>query len=346
MITRSDRFAARFALLALGAVGAVGAPSRARADEPALDPLRERFRGGMESYKAGHYADAILVWEGIYRELGSEAGYRLAFNIGRAYDAYGDSTHAAERYEAYLAAVEKRRARGEALEANVERQEAEARERLAALAATSGRIRVTAAPERPVVVQIDRGAPRLAGFVAYVAPGTHTVTFAPGKDETRRDVELKEGELVELAPPPPPPTTPVTPSSPPAVAPPPAAHAPEATQWETRRERPFSPVVLWVAGGVTVLSIAAPIVTYANALSTKSDYDSATSDADKRRLSGEYDAEKSTAYASLAVPAACAAITGGLVVWWLAGTKEMRVPLVPQATVGRGGATLGVTGSF
>jgi hypothetical protein len=344
MITRSDRFAARFAIVALLALGAVGAPSRARADEPALDPLRERFRGGMESYKAGHYADAILVWEGIYSELGSEAGYRLAFNIGRAYDAYGDSTHAAERYEAYLAAVEKRRARGEALEANVERQEAEARERLAALAATSGRIRVTAAPERPVVVQIDRGAPRLAGFVAYVAPGTHTVTFAPGKDETRRDVELKEGELVELAPPPPAPpplTTPVTPPSPPAVAPP-----PDAPRWETRRERPFSPAVLWVAGGVTVLSIAAPIVTYASALSTKSDYDSATSDAEKRRLYGEYDAEKSTAYASLAVPAACAAITGGLVVWWLAGTKEMRVPLVPQATVGRGGAALGITGSF
>ena len=54
-----------------------------------LAPMRERFRVGLEHYEAGEIADAIVVWDEIYRELGIEKGYRLAWNLARAYDTRG-----------------------------------------------------------------------------------------------------------------------------------------------------------------------------------------------------------------------------------------------------------------
>jgi heme exporter protein D len=336
MTSRSDL--RRIALALALAAAAASAQATARADD-ALDPLRERFRTGMESYRSGRFADAILVWEAIYRELGPTAGYRLAFNLGRAYDAYGDSTRAAEHYQTYLGEVARRRERGESIEANVEKQEAESRERLEALAATKARIQVPSG-DRVVLVQIDNAEPRAAGFVAYVAPGAHRIVFAPGKDEVRREIEVRQGELVEV-PVPAPATQPPLP-----VKPAPAALAPPTTTWETRTERPFSPVVVWVAGGVTVLSLVVPAVTYGSALSIKSDYDDASARDDKERLARDYEDARSAAYVSLVAPAACAAVTAGLFAWWTFGTKESRVPVVPQASMSAAGASLGLTGSF
>src|SRR5262245_58582030 len=128
MITRSERaHALAFALALAGATTL--APHAHAADEPTsagadpLDPLRERFRVGFDQYRSGQYAEAIVTWEAIYRELGPEKGYRLAFNLARAYDAIGEGKAAAEHYDTYVAEVERRRAGGETLEANVERQE-------------------------------------------------------------------------------------------------------------------------------------------------------------------------------------------------------------------------------
>ncbi len=81
----------------------------ARADEPApadagaeLEAQRERFRVGLERYRAGAFAEAIVVWDTVYRELGPSRGYRLAFDLARAYEKFGDLTRAAECYEASL----------------------------------------------------------------------------------------------------------------------------------------------------------------------------------------------------------------------------------------------------
>ncbi len=84
MITRSSAgYALAFAVTLF-------TPARALADEPSppkesdtLDPLRERFRAGMERYRAGAFAEAIVIWTAIYGELG-EKGYRLAFYIAEA----------------------------------------------------------------------------------------------------------------------------------------------------------------------------------------------------------------------------------------------------------------------
>src|SRR5262249_54177668 len=91
------------------------APDEPGEQDPTLDAQRVRFRAGMDKYRAGAFAEAIVIWEAIYRELGKEKGYRLAYNIARAYDHFGDTTRAAESYEAYLNETKARHEAGETL---------------------------------------------------------------------------------------------------------------------------------------------------------------------------------------------------------------------------------------
>jgi hypothetical protein len=341
-ITRSDRrrVACACACVALSLSLALS-PAVARADEPApapaapsatnpLDSLRERFREGMDKYKAGAFADAVVIWESVYRELGAEKGYRLAFDLARAYDELGDLLKAADHFESYLEKVTHRRAEGETLEPNVARQEEVARDRLAKIAGLKARIHVKAARRRPVIVLVDNAPPRVAGFTVYVEPGAHTVTFGSGNDADVRTVTVERGDLVELEP-----------REEAVVAPQPEP------RWETRVEHPFSPTVLWVGAGVAVASLIIPAVAYANALSIKSDYeDPSTPSSDRDRLASDYDSARTNAYASIVVPALFTAAVGGLALWYVLGTKETRAPMAPSATVGATGGSVGVGGRF
>ena len=112
----------------------LGSAAPALAQEPptsaGIGSLRERFDAGMDKYRANAFAEAIVIWEAVYRELGTEKGYRLAFNLGRAYDHFGDTARAAEHYQRYLEETDRRNAAGEVLEPTVRKQEEEARERL------------------------------------------------------------------------------------------------------------------------------------------------------------------------------------------------------------------------
>lgn len=338
--TRSDHFRRRYlATLVVALLPAVhSAPALAADPAPPptapdpLEPLRERFRAGMEKYKANQFAEAIVEWESIYAELGPDNGYRLSFNLARAYDARGNPTdiiRAAEHYAAYLDQVGRRRERGDALEANVEKQAEEARTRLDTLTTTIGRIAVPAA-DRPVEVRIPGKSLRLAGFVAYVAPGTYTVTFGAGKDATDRTVSVKPGELVEVAPP---------------LAPAPPPRTSEPT-YETHVERPFPSLYLWIAGGVTLASTALPIVMYGNALSIKSDYDAEPNPSAQAGLAPRYEDAKRDAYFSLIPTLAFAAGTAALATWYFVGTKESRVRIEPSVNVGPQGAAAGLVGHF
>jgi hypothetical protein len=310
---------------------------RARADDPPpataadspLDSLRERFREGMEKYKSGAFADAILIWESIYRELGSDKGYRLAFDLGRAYDALGDLIKAADHYETYLEKVTQRRAEGELLEPNVERQEDVARDRLEKIAGQKARIRVKAGLRQPVIVQIDNTPPRVAGFTVYVEPGTHTVTFGTGESADVRRLTVDRGRIVD-----------VEPRAEVVVSP------QQQPRFETRVEHPFSPLVLWVSAGVAVASLVVPVITYAHASSVKSDYDSpSASTSDKLALANDYESARTNAYASIVVPAVFTAAVGGLVVWYVVGTKETRIPVLTPSVTTTGGS-LGVSAHF
>ncbi len=356
------RFAIAFAFAIAVAVpfeapvaSAQGAPPEAKTPEAKpheeLDAQRERFRAGLERYKAGAFGDAILIWEPIYAELGPEKGYRLAFNLGRAYEQFGNPTRAAESYEGYVREVARRRDAGEQLEENVAKQEAEAKERLAQLDATQGRIRI--AGDRAVVVKIDGGSERLAptsGFVAYVTPDRmHTVTFDPGtKDEKQISVKVERGQRVEV-------TAPELAPLPPRVEAPPPSPPPPAPRFEVREEKPFGKNVLYVAAGVTAVSIVVPVVLYANASSIKDDFDAAVlqasdpsaytaAEATGTQKKSDYLTARDTAYASLAIPAVLGAATIGLTAYWLFGAKETRVPIT--AGILPGGAAIGASTRF
>jgi hypothetical protein len=275
----------------------------------------------MERYRAGAFAEAIVIWETIYRELGAEKGYRLAFNLARAYEQFNqETTSAAQYYEAYLKETKSRHEAGEMLEPLVLKQETEAKERLAELAATKGRIRVTS--DRKIWVKIDEGTERLTDdFVGYVTPGRHVVSFNPGtREEQKIEREVALGQQIDISP------------AKEAAPPPSVTVAPHAARFETREDRPFGATTLYVAAGIAALSVTVPILFYVKAGNAKDDYDAATQRTrdeydHKVQLGADYKTAQSNAYASLAVPIVLGVVTLGLGIYYLAGTKERRIPL-------------------
>lgn len=321
---------------------AFAVPSIARAQSDGMAEYRERFKTGLARYQEGATADALQWWEPIYRELGPERGWRLAFNLARAYEALGDATHAVERYQAFLAQVTARRARGEPIEPLIEREEKEARDRSDDLATTKGRI-VLAAGVAPIAVKIDGSEPRLAGFTAYVAPGAHVVVFEPGTSrELRRSVVIAAGEAIEVAPPESAPAPGPVERSLPMVT-------PVSPRMVRTIERPFPEPVLWTAGGVTLASVVVPVLTYVSAsefqgtnrLSGDAD---ALSQADNSRVRADYDSRKTTYYATLAIPATLAVATGALTTWYFVGSRTREVPVTIGVSPAPGGAS--IRGSF
>ncbi len=327
----------RAVLVAWLAAPVVALAGSARADDDPLASYRDRFRLGMDRYRAGAMAEAIRVWGAITDEIGPQRGYRLSFNLGRAYDTNGEATRAAERYRAFLDEAEARRAAGEPLEPMVERETNDASERIAALNESHGRIEIKAGPNA-VLAQVDATDPRLGAFTAYVAPGKHVVTFSPGtRNEERVEVTVALGELVVTQPTAPPPAW---------VDAGPIDTLPIVTHHQ--KKYPFSPVVLYVGAAVTAVSIAAPILAYGHAYSLYDTYYSPSSTlAARNSAAAAYNGgATSLAYGMLAVPIALGAVTGGLTIWYFAGAKnrEVGVGIAPVMLPGGGAAT--VTGRF
>lgn len=314
---RSER---RVRAAALVALLVVMGTSRARAEPPPdppttedadLEASRARFRKGMEAYAAGDYAGAIVVWQAIYGELGAERGYRLAFNLARAHDAFGDAARATELYAAYLDEVAKRRARGEELPAIVLKQATDAEARTAELARTRGRVRV-AASRAPVLVSIDGGTARPTGFSALLPPGRHVLVFRTGETDVRREIVLEEGATLEVVPP-----------EPPAA---PAAPRPDPRPLvEARTVRPFSPVWIFVGAGATAVSVLLPALQYARALSIAREHDGSDDPLARERLAAEYSGAKTASYATLSIPVVLGAATLGLGAAFVFGSRTESV---------------------
>lgn len=356
--TRSEprRRRCAWVLAALVAAAQLCAPARvALADDDPMAEYRERFKAGYEKYKAGLVAEAIQYWEPIYRELGASRGYRMAFNLARAYETFGDFTRAAERYTEFISEVDARRKRNERLDAIVEKEDREARGRLLDLVDKKGRIKVDAG-DRPVAVRIDTAEPRISGFIAYVQPGAHVVVLgAGGEAPERRDVNVKAGEMVEVGPPMP---VEVPASSAPTPLPSAGSPTPEparagrstssSTSYETRVDHPFPAAIVFVGAGLTLVSIAFPIITYSSALSFQknnqlSSDGTVEGQAHDDAIRSDYDARSTAFYATLAIPITLGALTTGLATVYLLGSHER---VVPVAAPSRDGMTAGVRVRF
>ena len=313
------------AVVLASAVDARGDPPPAQtpsASEDPLAPYRERFKQGMDRYKEGSLADAIGYWQPIYVELGEAKGYRLAYNLGVAYAELGDATRAGERLQSFLDQVQTRRASGAPIEDIVAKEEGDSKTRLASLVATRGRIRIDAGP-RPCAAQVDAGEQRLAGYVAWVSPGHHTVTFAPGTAEaSSRSVDVDAGDLVTLLPPVPPAPS----SAPPSMGLPATTMEPPRVM-RSETVHPFSPAVLAVGG---VLALGAGIVAIPLESSAWSERNQ---DIARRQQSGaissgdrqSYADARTQAYAAIGASVGLAAVTAGLAAWYLLGAQRREV---------------------
>jgi hypothetical protein len=300
-----------------------------------LEALRTRFRDGMEKYKASAFADAVVIWEAVYRDLGPDAGYRVAFDLARAYDELGDAIKAADDYDTYLAKVDARRAGAEQLEPNVEKQEGIARQRIHEIAASKGRIVIHAAPRTTTLVRVDNAAARMAPVVFYVEPGSHTVSFVGRTPTAVQTIVLAAGEMKSIESP-----HETETDARPAL---PATHG--AANLKVSTTPPFPQAVLWIAGGLTLASVAAPALTYSRALGVKHDYDSESSPDARTRLASDYASARESAYLSLALPALFATAFAGLTVWYAMG-KSNRAAASPSAWVTSDGTTSGFGGRF
>jgi hypothetical protein len=333
----------------LAPASAFADPAPPTPDDP-LTPYRNRFKLGMDRYKAGAMAEAIGYWEPVYRELGPQTGYRLAFDLGVAYGEIGDVTHAADRLQAFLDEAAVRRARNEALEPIVVKEEADARARIASYASTRGRIRVESGTV-PLAAQVDGDEPRLAGFVAWVTPGAHAVTFAPGTSNAeRRTVDVHAGELTAIAPSAsvaPAPGAPSAVQSPTALEPPTPTPAPPPST-ATAIVRPFGPPVLYMSGALTVAATVTAIVLEGEAASLHESYSAEQqhqgfiAQSDRNRFA----TTRTWAYASVGGAVGLGAVTAGLVAWYFLGASRVETPVIPAVDIDGHSASLRVTWRF
>ena len=272
-----------------------------------LSAYRERFKSGLDRYEQNDIAGALSFWEPLYRDLGPDRGYRVGYNLARAYEVLGDATRSAERYDGFLHEVEGLRKSGKPIEEEVASDERQAKDHLENLARTRGRIHVSPATP-PESVRIDDAEPRLAGFVAYVAPGSHDVVFAPGSGhEHRVHVSTSAGEMVDVAPPP----LPVKPPPPPVV-------------YRDELHHPFGAGWIVVSGVATLVAGALTTTAYLSATSLYTQ--SVPSPTATQR--SEYAGAQTLAYASWAGPIVFGVLTVALIAWYAVGSKHVKVPVV------------------
>jgi hypothetical protein len=180
---------------------------------------------------------------------------------------------------------------------------------------------------------VDAGEPRLAGFVEWVSPGQHTVTFAPGTSQQEaKTVEVRAGEIVEIHPT-------AAPTAPPpaenASAPPPVFVAPPtvlSTRLET--DHPFSALLVVASGGLTLAAsvVAVPLEIHAWTLYNR--YGAPNyprTDADTR----EFENARTGAHLALGSAIGLAVVTAGLVTWYFGGTRTREVVVTPAGVAGR-----------
>jgi tetratricopeptide (TPR) repeat protein len=294
-----------------------------RADD-AMDAQKARFEEGMSHFEGGRFQQAIDLWEPIVANVGDAKAYRILYNLGVSYDELGRATRAADRLTRFRAEVVRRYPTTPPPD-DVRAFDVEAQKRLTKLEAVYGRIRLSIPAGERVGLLLDRedrsGEETLT---FYVVPGAHEVTVRPGHPaEDARALVVAAGELVVI------PVRPLPREV--IVAPPPTIERP-----------PFSPVWIGVAAGVSVASIAVPLVLRASALETKRSYDDpAATPAQRAGLDHDYGAARARYEVSWLVPGTLGVGTAALAATYLFAPRK-KVPV--SVDVGFGTAT--VSGRF
>jgi len=165
------------------------------------------------------------------------------------------------------------------------------------------------------------------------------VVFGEGtSDAETSSMNVRAGEIVEIAP---------RPSTPPApepvivnvlAAPP----APIATRNETLH--PFRWQLIAVSGAVALATgiAAVPLYVYEGDLYTRYAAESPR----PKAHSDAYNTVRTLAYADVGGAAGFAFVTAGLATWYFLGASEHEIPITPTIGPEPGGASLGASGRF
>ncbi len=293
------------------------------------------FQRGGAAYKSGDWVNAIATWERLLESLGTERGWRVLYNLGLAYQASGDITHAIERLDGFItrATPEEIAKLSEKKRAETHDAKSDAEARVRQLKSTHGAIRVVSPSSgEAILTRVDTRDPRPAGYTVWVTPGTHEIDIAPGSLHPRHTtVNVEAGATTDVDASPPP--------APPIAAPSPVA-SPVPSPSPKPAETSSFPTGWIVAGTIaTAVSVVLP-VSLGIATGNKHDatlmlgpgntnYPSAVND---------YSALRTGYYVSLAVPAVLAAATLTVVTIGLLAK--------PRATVTVGGTGLWLSGRF
>ena len=156
-------------------------------------------------------------------------------------------------------------------------------------------------------------------------------------------------ETLEAGPTPGPVASPLAPAPPVEVAsalapPPPPAVVPD----DVSHASPFSPALFYASGGLAVAAGVAAVALEANANSLRNRF-VAERDATgtiPQQDRDTFDTARSWSYAALGGAVGCAAITAGLVTWYVLGTSRHETPVVVTAGAARAGGSLGVLATF
>jgi hypothetical protein len=226
-------------------------PAPPAASESRKEAAR-KFEEGMRAFDAGDFTRAGEAFEAAYVLAPHEDPL---WNAARAWHKAGELARAANLYARYL-----REAPPNA------RDRASATAALGQLANKLARIEIQLG-EGVEDARVD-GAP-VEGLVVYVVPGTHVLRArSPHGDlENRQTLDAGARVSVLLAPSSPPP-----PPAPPPVAPPPPALPPPAPRAHEEAPPPtssgWSPIVVAVEGGVTLVLTAFAVWSGLETLST------------------------------------------------------------------------------
>jgi hypothetical protein len=271
------------------------APLSARAQESGVDYVAA-MRQGTERYEQGDTLGAIQIWERLLASLGEERAWKTLYNLGLAYQKIGDPTRAVERLDAFV----KRSSHAEGKDLEERRQDAS--DRLKAIRATHAEIHVVAPREGGVVlVRIGSAEPRPAGFVVFLAPGSHDVELDAGTSRAKVvKVQAVAGAVREVVVP----TTTAEPGKDKAQPAPPA-----------REERSFPTGWLIAGSAVTVASGALPLVLGLRTASARDDAASmSTASSRYPNAVTEFEDARQLYHLSFIVPAVFAVATAVIVV--------------------------------
>jgi hypothetical protein len=270
------------------------------------------FQEGLRHYEAKSYAAATEVWERLLVVVGEEKSGKVLYNLGLAYEAAGDATRALDRFEAFGRWVDKRPSNEQ-----MAKKRAEAEGRVKAIKASHGAILVTPpASGALVLVRIGPLLPRPAGTAVWMRPGRYEVEIGAGTSFSRTtSCEVRAGEVAEI--PAKVPTTPAPPP-PPEVAssvapPPPASAAPPAAIVPPEPKTRFPTVEVVVLGSITLASVAVPLFLRSAANDRRDDAEAlGVTSSRYPRARNDFDESRNLYYASIALPAAFAALTIGV----------------------------------